>query len=275
MAGIEISVQELKDRAAASEGRNVADGAFARQVESLLDLFYKDIGEIKRVHLRSLFDLFLLKALYVDRRSSSLATLDYLSDLMARHLRVRDIFPIPDLAARFGDMLEALLDETDAHGQRPQNLFEASRNIADSTLFLLGIFPASLSRRRWARRRWGATTPQIDRSYYSRLGRRHYASAAEHDLARWTGQDKVLLRLSAHFDLYAETLNDVAQTYIHGFDVHRVTNLMLDSYNAWRRTGDPADMENVRKYAALLAIDPRRAFPKLAKSRRNRYVILS
>jgi hypothetical protein len=34
-------------------------------------------------------------------------------------------------------------------------------------------------------------------------------------------------------------------------------------------------MENVRKYAALLAIDPRRAFPKLAKSRRNRYVILS
>ncbi|MBI2857235.1 MAG: hypothetical protein HYX95_02845, partial [Chloroflexi bacterium] len=180
-------------------------------------------------------------------------------------------FPIPDLAAHYGQLLESLVEEAKER-QAVQNLFEAHRNIADSTLFLLGVFPASLGRRRW-RRSW-PTTPHIDRSFYFRLGRRHYEEAAGHELARWTGQDKVMARLATHFELYVSVLNEVAETYIHGFDVRRVTDRMLDSYNAWRRTGDPKHLENVRKYAALLAVDPRRAFPRVARSRR-RYVILS
>ena len=64
----------------------------------------------------------------------------------------------------------------------------------------------------------------------------------------------------------------MAQTFIHGVDAQRVTNLMLDSYNAWRRTGDPQRMEELRKYAALLALDPRRAFSRLR--RRRGYVLL-
>lgn len=274
---LEVAVQELKGLATPHEGRNVVDRNFAGQVESLLNLFYTDIGEIKRIELRTLFDLFLLKALYVDRKSTSPATLDYLGDLMARHVRVRDIFPIPDLASYFGQMLENLMAEAEQGGKRDaQNLFEANRNIADSTLFLLGIFPSSLVRRRSRRYRWGTpiAAPKLDRSYYSKLGKGHYALAAEHELAHWTGQDRVLARLSAYFDLYTDVLNEVAQTFVHGFDVDRVTNLMLDSYNVWRRTGDPTHMENVHKYAALLAIDPRRAFRRLGRNKRHRYVIL-
>jgi len=277
MADVETAVQALKETASAHEGRNIVDRAFARQVDTLLNGFYADITQLKRIELQSLFDLFLLKSLYIDRHSTSIATLDYLGGLLARHVRMREIFPIPDLAAHFGSLLESLMEEAE-HGmaREAQNLFEANRNIADSTLFLIGIFPASLTgrRSRWRRRRSPAmqAIPRLDISYYTRLGRSHYALASEHELARWTGLDGVLSRLSNNFDIYAEVLSEVAQTFIHGVDVQRVTNLMLDSYNAWRRTGDPQRMEELRKYAALLALDPRRAFSRLR--RRQRYVLL-
>ena len=277
MADVETAVQALKETASAHEGRNIVDRAFARQVDTLLDGFYADITQLKRIELQSLFDLFLLKSLYIDRHSTSIATLDYLGSLLARHVRMREIFPIADLAAHFGNLLESLMEEAE-HGatREAQNLFEANRNIADSTLFLIGIFPASLTgrRSRWRRRRNPTmqVVPRLDISYYTRLGRSHYALASEHELARWTGQDRVLSRLSNNFDIYAEVLSEVAQTFIHGVDVQRVTNLMLDSYNAWRRTGDPQRMEELRKYAALLALDPRRAFSHLR--RRQRYVLL-
>lgn len=277
MADVETAVQALKETASAHEGRNIVDRAFARKVDTLLDGFYADITQLKRIELQSLFDLFLLKSLYIDRHSTSIATLDYLGGLLARHVRMREIFPIPDLAAHFGNLLESLMEEAE-HGaaREVQNLFEANRNIADSTLFLIGIFPASLTgrRSRWRRRRNPAmqAIPRLDISYYTRLGRSHYALASEHELARWTGLDGVLSRLSNNFDIYAEVLAEVAQTFIHGVDVQRVTNLMLDSYNAWRRTGDPQRMEELRKYAALLALDPRRAFSRLR--RRQRYVLL-
>lgn len=277
MADVETAVQALKETASAHEGRNIVDRAFAREVDTLLNGFYADITQLKRIELQSLFDLFLLKSLYIDRHSTSIATLDYLGGLLARHVRMREIFPIPDLAAHFGSLLESLMEEAE-HGaaREAQNLFEANRNIADSTLFLIGIFPASLTgrRSRWRRRRNPAmqAIPRLDISYYTRLGRSHYALASEHELARWTGLDGVLSRLSNNFDIYAEVLAEVAQTFIHGVDVQRVTNLMLDSYNAWRRTGDPQRMEELRKYAALLALDPRRAFSRLR--RRQRYVLL-
>lgn len=277
MADVETAVQALKETASAHEGRNIVDRAFARKVDTLLDGFYADITQLKRIELQSLFDLFLLKSLYIDRQSTSIATLDYLGGLLARHVRMREIFPIPDLAAHFGNLLESLMEEAE-HGaaREAQNLFEANRNIADSTLFLIGIFPASLTgrRSRWRRRRNPAmqAIPRLDISYYTRLGRSHYALASEHELARWTGLDGVLSRLSNNFDIYAEVLAEVAQTFIHGVDVQRVTNLMLDSYNAWRRTGDPQRMEELRKYAALLALDPQRAFSRLR--RRQRYVLL-
>ncbi len=277
MADVETAVQALKETASAHEGRNIVDRAFARQVDTLLNGFYADITQLKRIELQSLFDLFLLKSLYIDRHSTSIATLDYLGSLLARHVRMREIFPIPDIAAHFGNLLESLMEEAE-HGaaREAQNLFEANRNIADSTLFLIGIFPASLTgrRSRWRRRRSPAmqAIPRLDISYYTRLGRSHYALASEHELARWTGLDSVLSRLSNNFDIYAEVLAEVAQTFIHGVDVQRVTNLMLDSYNAWRRTGDPQRMEELRKYAALLALDPRRAFSRLR--RRQRYVLL-
>ena len=175
MAGVETAVQRLKDTAAAHEGRNIVDRAFASEVDSLLNGFYEDITQLKRIELQSLFDLFLLKALYIDRQSTSIATLDYLGSLLARHVGMREIFPIPDLVAQFGNLLESLVEEAE-HGatREAQNLFEANRNIADSTLFLIGIYPASLTGRRNRRRRRRnpamQATPRLDLSYYTRLG---------------------------------------------------------------------------------------------------------
>ncbi len=279
MTSVETAVRTLKAAAEAHEGRNIVDRAFARKVDDLLDGFYADITQLKSIQLQSLFDLFLLKALYIDRQSTSIATLDYLGALLARHVRIREIFPVPDLATYFGNLLEGLVEEAE-HGaaKQAQNLFEANRNIADSTLFLISVFPASLtgSRSKW--RRWKRTAanaiPRLDMGHYMRLGRGHYAVAAEHELARLTGLDRVLSRLSSNFDLYASVLSEVAHTFIHGVDVQRVTNLMLDCYNQWRRTGDPERMEELRKYAALLALDPNRAFSRLSRARKRPFVLL-
>ena len=58
-------------------GWNVADTSFLREVDALLSSFYDDIGRMIQIDLKSLFDLFLLKSLYVyvARHNPSIATL--------------------------------------------------------------------------------------------------------------------------------------------------------------------------------------------------------
>ena len=218
---------------------------FEREVDDLLDVFYDDIGTIKLLPLRSLFDLFLLKVMYVGRDARDADVLDYLSDMMHRFLFSRELM-------RFNaqyDFLFALLDEV-KEKSRFQNLFEASRQMADNALFVTGIFPTAGRRRRG----WGRP-PRFDREHFIDLGRRYYQVAAEEELADVVGQRGVLSKLSQGFRFYVETLNEVSQRYVLGFDMELMSNKMLDAYNSYRRTGDRAYLDSASKYAALLNVD--------------------
>jgi hypothetical protein len=147
------------------------------------------------------------------------------------------------------DFLFALLDEV-KEKSRFQNLFEASRQMADNALFVTGIFPAAGRRRRG----WGRA-PRFDREHFIDLGRRYYRVAADEELATLIGQRDVLSKLSHGFRFYVETLNEVSQRYVLGFDMELMSNKMLDAYNAYRRTGDQAYLDSASKYAALLKVD--------------------
>jgi hypothetical protein len=228
---------------------------FEREIDDLLDVFYDDIGTIKLLPLRSLFDLFLLKVMYVGRDARDPDVLDYLSDMMHRFLFSRELM-------RFNaqyDFLFSLLDEV-KEKSRFQNLFEATRQMADNALFVTGIFPTAGRRRRG----WGRQ-PRFDREHFIDLGRRYYQVAAEEELATVVGQRDVLSKLSTGFRFYVETLNEVSQRYVLGFDMELMSNKMLDAYNAYRRTGDQACLDSAGKYAALLKID--RGFGGLRRPR--------
>jgi hypothetical protein len=160
------------------------------------------------------------------------------------------------------DLLFAILDEMKER-RRFQNLFEASRQLADNALFVTGIFPQSSPGRR---RRWGQPRPpRIDKAHFIELGRRYYRVAAEEELAAVVGQRQVLGRLADHFPFYVETLAELSQRYILGFDMEIVANKMLDAFNLYRQTGKQEHMENARKYAALLKVD--RSFMGLHRPR--------
>src|SRR3989304_2082383 len=146
MAALEEQVQGVKEVIRSHDGVNVADAAFARAVDGLIGVLYDDIGEITNVGLRSLFDLFLIKVLYVGRRSTDADVMDYLSALLARYLYTKELFP-----GAAGEKLTPLyfsdlMDET-RRITRFQNLFEAYRRFADNSLFLTGVFPRGLGRR--------------------------------------------------------------------------------------------------------------------------------
>ena len=231
------------------------DWRFEREVDDLLDVFYDDIGTIKLLPLRSLFDLFLLKVMYVGRDARDPDVLEYLSGMMNRFLLSRELMRFN---ARY-DFLFSLLDEI-KEKSRFQNLFEASRQMADNALFVTGIFPAAGRRRRG----WGRP-PRFDREHFIDLGQRYYEVAAAEDLAEVVGQRLVLQKLSSGFRFYVETLNEVSQRYILGFDMELMSNKMLDAYNAYRRTGDQAYLDSASKYAALLKID--RSFTGMRRPR--------
>jgi hypothetical protein len=254
---LESAVAELKNEIAARDGTNIAGAAFARRVNDLLNVFYDDIGEITNVSTRALFDLFVIKVLYVERRSTDASVVDYLGQLLDRYLYTRELFP----AAAGGkpgwlylsDLVREIQQRT-----RVQNWFEAYRKYADNSLFVAGVFPRAIRRRRRSR----APVPAIDRTYYVATGKRCYRLAARHELADVTQQRPLLEKLSAYFEVYVAALNDLSERYVMGFDLALIADKMLDSFNRYRATGDEASLENARRYAALLRLEPG-SFPKL------------
>ncbi|MCL4466711.1 MAG: hypothetical protein M1389_11935 [Chloroflexi bacterium] len=264
-------IEEVRALVRENDGRNVADSRFVQKVDGLLDIFYDDIGEIKRIDLSTLFYLFLVKCLYVNRRSTKAAVLDYLADMLNRYLWTRELFPLGLSRQQYLDMLTLVLEETKA-ASAFQNLFEFHRKLGDNALFLTGLFPAAINRRASSRRRWWATTPGLNRARYVDFGRRNYHLAADHELAEWTGQRPVLSKLSEHFEIYMDALSEMAERYVTGFDMSIITDKFLDSINRYRRTGEERYLDDARKYAAILKID-RGAFPKLYR-RRPRFAIL-
>jgi len=263
-------VEELKLHIRRHDGRNVADYAFRRQVDDLISAFYDDIGIVLQVPLRSVFDLLVIKVLYVERGSQDAATLDYLGDMLTRYLYTSELFPFVGPGGRRQPFyFSSLLEEMQRGFVRFQNLFEAARRYGDNALFLTGLFPQSLRRRRGGGR-LGLPRP-VDTSYFVSTGKASYRMAAEHELAEATQMRPVLYRLSRHCELYMDALNELSERYITGLDLNLIADKMLDNFNRYRETGDERYLENARRYAALLKLDESR-FPALFRRPRGHII---
>ena len=264
---LETAVRELKQTIADNDAQNAADVSFARRVDELIGVFYDNIGEIATVSTRTLFDLFIIKVLYVERRSRDAAVVEYLGQLMDRYLYTRELAaPVSDEGVSLS-YLAALLRETGKMGN-PQNSFEAYRKYGDNSLFVNGMFPRVTQARR--RSRWIRDAGFVDRVT---SGKRFYYLAAEHELAEFTQQRQLLEKLAAFFEVYTEALNELSERYIMGFDLNLIADKMLDSYNEYRRTGEDHHLENARRYAAILKVDGR-SFPSLLRQNKPRGRVL-
>jgi len=260
---IEQRIQELKAVIAGNDGRNAADFRFARAVDELVRAVYDDIGEIRLISSRALFDLFVIKVLYVGRRSSHAGVIEYLGAMLDRYLAARELFPVgPDGKMHRLYFSEILDDEKRAQYFRDR--YEAYRAYADSALFLSGIFPSTLQRRRpgskTALRRRAA--PLVDRAYYVSTGKTMYRLAAGNGAADDAQGRDTLTRLAEHFELYVDALNEMSERYIMGVDAGVIADHMLDSLNRVRATHDKAALDAARRYAALLDIDASRLRPE-------------
>ena len=250
---LEAAVQDLKDVITQHDGTNVANRAFVRRVDDLISLFYDDIGEITTVPTSTLFDLFVIKVLYVERASTDAAVVDYLGRLLDRYLYTADLFSQSESGSLSLFYLSDLLEEM-ARVEDFKGLFEAYRKYGDSSLLVTGVFPMSLRHSR--RGRWAASVSVVDRTYYVSTGKRFYKMAAEHDLAEDTHQREILAKLSSYFEFYLEALNEVSERYLLGFDMQLIADKMLDSINQYRRTGEERWLRDAGRFAAILKVDP-------------------
>ncbi|MCH8995399.1 MAG: hypothetical protein IH959_10625 [Chloroflexi bacterium] len=232
---LEAAVQELKQEIDEHDGANVVSREFARRVDELIGVFYDDIGAITNVSTHTLFDLFVIKVLYVERSSTDASVVQYLGRMLDRSLDTRELFLI-DSSGR--PSLRYLSDLLQENRQRAcvQNLFETYREYGDNSLFVTGVFPRALRGRR--RGRWATRGSFVDRSYYVSTGKRCYLLAAQQELAELTQQRELLAKLSAYFEVYLEALNEMSERYIMGFDLTLIADKMLDHFNRYRQTGE-------------------------------------
>lgn len=261
MANTELlarEIAELRETIRENDGTNVANWRFGRKVDQLISDFYDEIGELTALRLSDILDLFLIKVLYVERKSRDADTLQYLGRLLERYLHTSDM----RLGGGRGFMpyLSDLMEETANPSRTQQNLFEAYRKYGDNAMFIAGVFPQSLGRKRRAGRMGGAAL--VDRSYFSAMGRMYYERAAGHEPAEWVSLRATLLRLAQYFDVYVDALNEISGRYVMGMDMRLIADKMLDAFNRYRETKDERDLENARKYAALLKLDGRQ-WPEL------------
>lgn len=243
----------LRETIRANDGSNVATWAFARKVDQLISDFYDDLGDLTQISLNDILDLFLIKVLYVNRRSRDAETLAYLGRLMERYLQADELF----LGQGKGCLpyLVDLMEETEHPSGTFQNLFEAYRKYGDNAMFLSGVFPSSMGRKRGPGRLRG--TPLVDQGHLISLGRKYYEMAASHELAAWASLRETLRRLAHFFDVYVEALNEMSDRYVLGMDMQLIADKMLDAFNRYRETKDTKHLETARKYAALLKLDGR------------------
>lgn len=249
----------LRETIRANDGSNVATSAFARKVDQLINDFYDDIGELTSLRLGDILDLFLIKVLYVNRRSRDSETLGYLGRMLERYLQTGEL--ALNRNHGFLPYLTDLMEETANPSGIYQNSFEAYRKYGDNALFLSGVYPKSLGRKRGGGRMGGA--PFVDMQYFVTLGRRYYEMAAGEELAESVRQRPTLHRLAQFFDVYVEALNEMSGRYVLGMDMNIIADKMLDAFNEYRETGDERKLESARKYAALLKLDGS-AWPGLA-----------
>jgi len=130
---------------------------------------------------------------------------DYVADLLANFASAkRVVSPLPDadhVYDRVCDMLLALQDQ-DAEGR-----FRIRAHIANYALFLTGIFPDRIARRKERR---GA--PGLD--YYEQLGQANFHEASTLHLAGEYDLHKIFARLAHWFREARVGLNDLADRFL-------------------------------------------------------------
>jgi hypothetical protein len=257
-AMIEQRIQELKAVIAGNDGRNAADSRFARAVDELVRAVYDDIGEIRFIPSRALFDLFVIKVLYVGRGSRHAGVIDYLGAMLDHYIAARALFPVDAEGKMHRLYFSEMLDD-EKRQKFFRSRYEAYRAYADSALFLSGVFPSTIARRRpgnktLLRRR---AAPLVDRAYYVSTGRTMYRLAASQREESDVRERDTLERLAEHFDLYVDALNEMSERYIMGADRGVIANHLLDSLNRFREQHDRSALDDAKRYAAILNIEPR------------------
>lgn len=252
----------LRDTIRANDGDNVATSMFARKVDALISAFYDEIGELTDISLQDILDLFLIKVLYVNRRSRDAETLAYIGRLMERYVLAGEIGLGGAGRGQYVAYMSDLMEETANPSGAYQNRFELYKKYGDNSLFISGIFPGSFGRKRSGGAMGGSAL--VDAQYFSTVGPRYYSLAANEDLAEWANLRTTMLRLARHFDVYVEALNEMSDRYVMGMDMKVIADKMLDAFNAYRESHDPVHLETARKYAALMRLDGKQ-WPALAE----------
>ncbi len=254
---LEDRVNELKAIIAGNDGRNAADARFARAVDELVSAVFDDIGRILDIPPRALFDLFLIKVLYVGRRTTHADVIDYLGELLGECVYTSAAFPHGADGKPRTIYYSDLLDE-EKRSEIWASRFEAYRAYADHALFLTGIFPANARPRRGGSGGALRRGPRkgVDRAYYVTTGAAMYRMAAAHDSNENAHRRMTLDRLASGFSFYADALNEMSERYLLGKDRELMTDKLLDSINHYRATGDTARLDAARRYAQILEIDP-------------------
>jgi hypothetical protein len=117
----------------------------------------------------------------------------YVADLLVEFIHVDNLFRLRDQQGR---RLEHLVDMLlDLRDQGPADEREARKHIGDYTLFIVGFYPESLTRRR------RAVTPE----YYIAQGKEAYLIVAEMDRAKPT--EALFRKLSDQFEYCVTALN--------------------------------------------------------------------
>ncbi len=237
----------LRDTIRANDGANVATRAFVRKVDDLISAFYDDIEELTALSLTDILDLFLIKVLYVNRGSRDLAAMDYLRDLLSRYLFAASMDLGGGIVPYMSDFAEATRDI------RGERTFEVCRQYGDNALFISGVFPQTLGRKRTGGIMGGGAF--VDRDYFALVGKQYYNLAANQEMARVVSLRATLLRLSQFFDVYVDALNEISGQYVLGMDMRLIADKMLDAFNRYRETKQTHHLETARLYAALMKLD--------------------
>jgi hypothetical protein len=141
---------------------------------------------------------------------------DYVSAIVL-HFAVRDrAYRIAMSDDEQYDAIVALCEDLDDPDARRSFLVRA--HLGNFALWLSGIFPDYLERRRW--RRGG---PDLD--YYEEMGRRGFALAADHRLAEANGMSELYSTVSERFTTLRTALNSVSDTLFFP-NVHTPERLM-------------------------------------------------
>ena len=135
---LEQRISELKEIIAANDGRNAADPRFTRAVDDLVDSFYDGIGRVRSFPSRALFDLFVIKVLYVERRSTHADVIDYLGEMLDSFLYAHRLFPQGSDGKPRRVYFSDVVDE-ERRAEIAADRYEAYRTYADSALFFSGV----------------------------------------------------------------------------------------------------------------------------------------